>query len=227
MADINQLTVFASAGERNTDGLTQANGFPSAQKPARQWFNWLFHSVTTKINELVTAVNTIVNKPKDEPIKIGDIYMTTIAHANAAAVAAHHGYGTWQPTGGGTYLAIAGTEGGVTFAAGLGGNHTHEITPDELPEHDHTDGGGIYNKLVASVTDVEAAEDLVNGDGTAGVLPAATPTASYNDSYIQVADISTDQYESMKIKAVGQGQPIPIQPRRTAYHMWVRVADPE
>lgn len=59
MTDITPLTVFSSAGERNTDGLTLANGFPASQKPKRQWFNWLFNSLTDKINELVNGVNTL------------------------------------------------------------------------------------------------------------------------------------------------------------------------
>lgn len=199
MADINPLTVFASAGERNTDGLTQANGFPSAQKPARQWFNWLFHSVTTKINELVTAVNTIVNTPKDQPIKVGDIYLTTINHTNAAAVAAHHGYGTWEPTGGGTYLSLAGTSDGVTLVGGIvSGSHRHTITIDEMPAHSHRlnwsgsdDGGGNYPEM---------ANNLPN---------------------------TGDDANTISIQQEGGGAAMPIRPRTTTYYGWVRVADPE
>ena len=50
---ISQLTVFAQNGEKNTTGLTQTDGFPSTQKPARQWFNWLFHALTSKMNEII------------------------------------------------------------------------------------------------------------------------------------------------------------------------------
>lgn len=191
MADINPLTVFASAGERNTDGLTQANGFPAAQKPARQWFNWLFHSVTTKINELVTAVNTIVNTPKDQPIKVGDIYLTTINHANAAAVAAHHGYGTWQPTGGGTYLSLAGTSDGVTLVGGVvSGSHTHTITVDQLPAHSHEykvgdDPGGGGVSEAAGPTSVPNYETENAGGGEP--IPIRPRTTTYY-GWVRVAD---------------------------------------
>lgn len=191
MADINPLTVFASAGERNTDGLTQENGFPSAQKPARQWFNWLFHSVTTKINELVTAVNTIVNTPKDQPIKVGDVYLTTINHGNAAAVAAHHGYGTWEPTGGGTYLSLAGTSDGVTLVGGsVSGSHTHTITVDQLPPHSHTiavgdntGGGGVAELAGPS----GAANQETGSIGGGQPIPIRPRTTTYY-GWLRIAD---------------------------------------
>jgi len=85
MADITPLTVFSSAGERNTDGLTQANGFPASQKPKRQWFNWLFNSLTAKINELVSKVNTLdgaVQPDAAESVK-GIVRLATEAETSA------------------------------------------------------------------------------------------------------------------------------------------------
>lgn len=216
---IEKLAVFSEDGEKNTSGLVLTDGFPRAQKPARQWFNWLFNSVCKKINELID---------QSEAYKVGDIYITTINHADATAVGLHHGYGTWQRTGEGEYLSFAGTSDGVTLTGGVtSGSHRHTITTAQLPAHDHTNGEGVYNKLVAKINDADNAGDVINGDGTAGILPAASPTASYNDSYIQVADISSDQYAKMTIQSVGSGQAMPIRPRTTTRFAWVRVADPE
>lgn len=58
MADIEPLVVFGQTGERNLDGLDQGAGFPSAQKPARQWFNQLLFQMTGKTNQLVERSNS-------------------------------------------------------------------------------------------------------------------------------------------------------------------------
>ncbi|OBA12085.1 hypothetical protein A9988_09715 [Acinetobacter calcoaceticus] len=50
---MDKLDEFSLNGLKNTDGLTLLSGFPSNQKPARQWFNWLFNSITKKINEII------------------------------------------------------------------------------------------------------------------------------------------------------------------------------
>lgn len=53
---IEKLKEFAkntdSSGS-NTEGLDIESGFPSRLQPARQWFNWLFNKVTSKINEII------------------------------------------------------------------------------------------------------------------------------------------------------------------------------
>ena len=50
---IEKLDEFAQDGQKNTDGLTLTDGFPVLIKPARQWFNWLFNTLTLKINEII------------------------------------------------------------------------------------------------------------------------------------------------------------------------------
>lgn len=50
---MDKLEEFSLNGPKNTDGLTLLSGFPSNKKPARQWFNWLFNSLTKKINEII------------------------------------------------------------------------------------------------------------------------------------------------------------------------------
>lgn len=61
---IDKLTEFSSSNpttNNNTVGLTLADGFPKSIQPARQWFNWLFNSLTAKINEIIdesASINT-------------------------------------------------------------------------------------------------------------------------------------------------------------------------
>lgn len=50
---MDKLEEFSLNGPKNIDGLTLVSGFPSNKKPARQWFNWLFNSLTKKINEII------------------------------------------------------------------------------------------------------------------------------------------------------------------------------
>lgn len=56
---ITKLTEFAKTGAKNTDDLDLEAGFPAAQKPARQWFNWLFNSLVLKVNELIDEAGSI------------------------------------------------------------------------------------------------------------------------------------------------------------------------
>lgn len=52
---IEKLLEFAKDGQKNTDDLNLTDGFPVSKKPARQWFNWLFNTLTTKINEIIAG----------------------------------------------------------------------------------------------------------------------------------------------------------------------------
>lgn len=57
---IQKLDDFAENGDKNLTGIDVQQGFVQAEKPARQWFNFLFNSITKKVNEVITAVETIV-----------------------------------------------------------------------------------------------------------------------------------------------------------------------
>ena len=52
---IEKLSEFAKDGQKNTDDLVLTDGFSVSRKPARQWFNWLFNTLTLKINEIIEA----------------------------------------------------------------------------------------------------------------------------------------------------------------------------
>lgn len=52
---IEKLLEFAKDGQKNTDDLNLTDGFPVSKKPARQWFNWLFNTLTSKVNEIIDA----------------------------------------------------------------------------------------------------------------------------------------------------------------------------
>lgn len=52
---IEKLSEFAKDGQKNTDDLNLTDGFHVSKKPARQWFNWLFNSLTSKVNEIIDA----------------------------------------------------------------------------------------------------------------------------------------------------------------------------
>ena len=77
----------------------------------------------------------------NEPIKVGDIYTTTISHTNADAVATHHGYGTWERYSEGRALVGFSTksehsESYKTMGAEFGENE-HTLTIAEMPSHTH------------------------------------------------------------------------------------------
>lgn len=61
---ITKLTEFSKTGPKNTDGLVLESGFPSDQKPARQWFNWLFNALTIKVNQVIDQLEQPENRIK-------------------------------------------------------------------------------------------------------------------------------------------------------------------
>ena len=87
-----------------------------------------------------------------EAYKVGDIYTTTINHVSAAAVAAHHGYGTWVRYAEGRTVVGQSTQAadpddykiiGNTF-----GENEHKLTIEETPSHNHNDG--TFDRLLTA-----------------------------------------------------------------------------
>lgn len=91
------------------------------------------------IKELQDWINILFNL---NPIKVGDIYTTTIDHANAAAVALHHGYGDWERYAEGRTLVGLSTKADdpsdyKTIGNEFGENE-HMLIKEEMPAHGHT-----------------------------------------------------------------------------------------
>ena len=78
---------------------------------------------------------------KTETYKVGDIYMTTINHADAAAVKAHHGYGTWtRYAEGRAPVGFSDNASDIAEYKTMGntfGDNTHQLKVDEMPKHVH------------------------------------------------------------------------------------------
>ncbi|MGP9557225.1 phage baseplate protein [Psychrobacter sp. AOP7-A1-24] len=69
---IENIFEFAKDGERSDEGLILETGFPRNEKPARQWFNSLLHSMTAKTNEVIIALNTVVIESATNATNLSD-----------------------------------------------------------------------------------------------------------------------------------------------------------
>lgn len=79
-------------------------------------FNAHIAQNTLEHANLLSLINSVNQRISDlEDIKIGDLYITVINFTDAAAVAAHKGYGTWQRFGNGHSL-VAVAHGNNTIA---------------------------------------------------------------------------------------------------------------
>ena len=81
---IKKLIEFAETGDKNTDDLDLDRGFPSRLMPARQWFNWLFNSLTVKVNELIDVIdsptstlNLNLKKLNDSEVGVIKLWLST------------------------------------------------------------------------------------------------------------------------------------------------------
>lgn len=81
---IEKLIEFAETGDKNTDDLDLDRGFPSRLMPARQWFNWLFNSLTVKVNELIDVIdsptstlNLHLKKLNDSEVGVIKLWLST------------------------------------------------------------------------------------------------------------------------------------------------------
>lgn len=200
---------------------TALNSFFASNTALDEVDSRLSTAITTLAAAMQQAIIDANNAQFDKNYPIGTGTIFNLDNRNPSV---YLGRGVWEAFGGGTHLSFAGTSDGVTLVGGtVSGSHTHTMTAAQMPEHDHVDDGSPYNKLVARITDADAAGDLVDGDGSGGTLPAASASGSYNTSYIQVSDISPAQYIEMTIKPEGEGEAMPIRPRTTTVYGWLRM----
>ncbi len=148
---------------------------------------------------------------KQYPIGTGTIF--NLDNRNPSV---YLGRGVWESFGGGTHLSLAGTSDGVTLVGGaVSGSHTHTITIDEAPAHNHANG--IYKHLVANADDALASSETWPTEISVNAL---NNLALENE--IQVAGFSDKPDSLTEIKESGGGQPMPIRPRTTTIYGWLR-----
>ena len=76
---IQKLDDFAENGDKNLTGIDVQQGFVQAEKPARQWFNYIFNSITNKVNEVVVDVNANSQSVIDNANGVGQTWENMVA----------------------------------------------------------------------------------------------------------------------------------------------------
>lgn len=157
--------------------------------------------------------------------KVGDIYTTTINHANAAAVAAHHGYGEWERYAEGRTLVGFSTKSSdpddyKTMGNEFGEN-THTLTIEESAKHKHSQND-ILNKFTAKGSEV--LNTAYNNNSSGGVTSrAGDDTNATTDEYF-IANVSEIAWDEATEQERGGDQPHNnVQPSRVVGH-WLRTA---
>lgn len=56
---ISKVLEFAKDGLKSLSGLEMESGFPREEKPAREWFNYLFNLIFSMLNEIINEVNRL------------------------------------------------------------------------------------------------------------------------------------------------------------------------
>ena len=148
----------------------------------------------------------------NEPIKVGDIYTTTINHVSAAAVAAHHGYGTWVRYAEGRTVVGQSTKAadpddykiiGNTF-----GENEHKLTIEETPSHKHSHSSRFQHFMSPHFR----GESIPSGD------------TAQREQEFQLHQISAAEFAEAKEESRGGDQPHNnIQPSIVA-GCWLRTA---
>ena len=87
------------------------------------------------------AENILWVKKNLKAYKVGDVYVTTLNHASATAVAAHHGYGTWERYADGrTLVGLSDNANDPADYKTMGnefGENKHTLTVEESASHKH------------------------------------------------------------------------------------------
>ena len=147
-----------------------------------------------------------------EAYKVGDIYTTTINHVSAAAVAAHHGYGTWARYAEGRTVVGQSTQAadpddyktiGNTF-----GENEHKLTIEETPSHKHSHSSRFQHFMSPHFR----GESISSGDSV------------QREQEFQLHQISAAEFAEAKEESRGGDQPHNnIQPSIVA-GCWLRTA---
>ncbi|WP_179995697.1 hypothetical protein [Acinetobacter sp. YH16053] len=178
---INKLPEFAKDGQKNTDDLVLTDGFPVLKKPARQWFNWLFNSLSLKTNEIIDEVDTKLAKSSN----LSDL-------TNAASARNNLGLGTAATLNAGSLNGQVMLRG--AFGIGNGGvadtsNVTSLANGGNFNNYSTIPGGfGVYDSAAINkpiqFEQAEAGVLIQHNGGWAGFLQIAAPTYHSTDPRI-------------------------------------------
>lgn len=108
--------------------------------------------ILSVLSQLSNRITYLENQPKQEEIKIGDIFLTMNTFKNNDEVFAHKGYGEWESLGNGHALVTKGHDDSrpdwMRNLGNVGGGDTHQLTIDEMPSHTHEVNGVLdaYNQ---------------------------------------------------------------------------------
>ena len=123
---------------------------------------------TKQLAESLLWLKQQFENKKSEAYKVGDVYVTTIAHADAAAVKAHHGYGTWtRYAEGRAPVGFSDNTSDIAEYKTMGntfGENTHKLTIEEMPSHAHDIGAHYGGNL-----NLDSLVDSANSDERRGI----------------------------------------------------------
>ena len=124
-----------------------------------------FQLLSDRIDEIQEGIAGLLDL---QPYKVGDIYQTTLNHLDAAAVATHHGYGTWERFAEGRTLVGLSTKADdpsdyKTIGNEFGENE-HTLTIEESASHGHTLGISTRTKIAHD--DSQETDRAVDTTGT-------------------------------------------------------------
>ena len=177
---------------------------------------------TKQLAESLLWLKQQFDNKKSEAYKVGDVYMTTIAHADAAAVKAHHGYGTWtRYAEGRAPVGFSDNTGDIAEYKTMGntfGENTHKLTVDEMSSHKHSQNN-VFNRFMGRGDAVES---------TIGLTTTSSITPQHDDNNTRIEIVTgglTDAAWNQQIEqSVGGDQPHNnIQPSIVTGY-WLRTA---
>lgn len=167
---------------------------------------------TRQLAENILWLKQRMDNQINEAYAVGDIYTTTIKYPDAAAVAAHHGYGTWVRYAEGRTLVGQSTKAddpddyktiGNTF-----GENKHKLTIEETPSHKHSHSSRFQHFMSPHFR----GESISSGD------------YAQREQEFQLHQISGAEFAEAKEESRGGDQPHSnIQPSIVAAY-WLRTA---
>lgn len=168
----------------------------------------ILQSLSSKITTLENQLDSLETDLSNiEDTAIGDLYITTRNFANAAAVATHKGFGTWQRFGQGRTLI----------------SHDVDANLDELtfPKILGATGGQNFTALEVRHVPSHVHEFVTTWAGQSGYPEGAT---RIGDAGGHANDEITDSLISQQTSAVGTGHDFSVVQASIVVAMWERIA---